>query len=908
MGDRRTTAGSRTADGAHTRDGPDDVGVLDERLRRMFAGAPHGIAITDLEGRYVHVNPAFCRLVGRPAETLIGTSWETTTHEEDHAQQRRAIARLLDGQPSEPFTKRYRRPDGSTAWARLTSSAACDLDGRPSNLIAFVEDITAAVEAEADRERDRALTRLAGRVARLGGWAVDLTSGVRSWTEEVFTILDHPEPTIATCDPASADDALDLYHPEDRPGLEAAFAECVATGRPFDLELRIRTFPGRQLWVRVAGELERDARGEPRRVVGAVQDVTERVAERASADALRRRLTHTVEQMDEGLVLLDAEERITFLNPHAERLLGLQGGQATGRHAWDPDLALIGTPLQSRVREAVRTATSVIAHAELDAVRDRWLSLHVHPSGAGVAIYLRDVTAERAAAVALQERGRQLTEQAALLDEAQDAIYVCDLDDRITFWNRGAAALYGWSPHEAIGRTVGELVRPDPQRFDDGRRTLWTEDRWSGETVNRHRDGRQLTLETRWTVVRDDRGRATSVLTLETDVSERRHHEQQALRAQRMASLGTLASGIAHDLNNVLSPILLSVQLLLAEETGDRSSEILRTIETSAHRGAEMVTQVLSFARGVEGQRVPVDVARLLDDVHRMARDTFPKHLSIDHHAPVDALTVEGDPTQLHQVLMNLAVNARDAMREASTGRLTLRAVPWQPTSAAAARLDLPGGSYVRIEVADDGPGMPPEVLDRVFEPFFTTKAQGDGTGLGLSISRAIVASHGGSIDVSSAPGRGTRFAVVLPTARAQRVAARPAPTDPPPAGTGERILLVDDEPQVRVAARWTLQQAGYRVVEATDGAEAIARFDDDADGFDLLITDLLMPGADGTATIRALQRRDPHLPIVASSGLHDELLDREVVPFGTAAQLPKPYTADQLLHTVRQALDVEPS
>ena len=880
----------------------------DERLRQMFAGAPLGIAITDLEGRYVHVNPAFCDLVGRSAEELAGTSWRDTTDPEDHGQQQGLIRALLAGEPGQPLTKRYRRADGTAVWARLTPSLAPDVEGRPRNLVAFVEDITAQVEADADRERERALTRMAGRVARLGGWAVDLASGERSWTEEVYTILEHHEPRTAVNDPDLADEALDLYHPADRKRLEAAFVACVREGRPIDLELRITTFRGRALWFRVAGEREVDAHGTARRVVGAVQDITERVTERASADAIRQRLSHTVERMAEGLLLLDPDGRITFLNPHAEHLLGLRSDEVVGRDAWDPDLGLADTPIEPRVREALDTATSVIVHADLDATRERWLSLHVHPSDSGVAIYLRDVTAERAAEVAFHERGQRLTEQAALLDEAQDAIYVCDLDDHITFWNRSAATLYGWPAHEAIGRTTHELLRPDPRRYDDARRTLWAEGRWAGEARNRHRDGTPLTVETRWTVVRDEQGRATSVLTLDTDVSERRRSEQLALRAQRMTSIGTLASGIAHDLNNVLSPILLSIQLLLAEETDERLREVMGTIQTSAQHGAEMVAQVVSFARGVDGQRVPLDLRTLLADVHRMARDTFPKDLHLEHHVAPDLPAVVGDPTQLHQVLVNLAVNARDALRGVAPGRLILRAEPCDLTASEAAVLDLFGGPYVRIEVEDTGPGMTEDVLDRIFEPFFTTKPQGEGTGLGLSTSRAIVTSHGGALDVTSTLGQGSCFTILLPAA-----GNGPAPTaseqlEPAPPGAGERILLVDDEPAIRAATGRILQRAGYQVVEASDGDEAIERFDQDPESIDLVLTDLIMPRGDGTVTIRALQRRRPGLPIVASSGLHGELEDHRAVPPGTTARLPKPYTVHQLLITVRQALDGGPS
>lgn len=874
------------------------------RIRGMFTASPHGIAILDLDGRYLEVNPAFCTLLGRDPAELVGFHWTEPSHPGDHAMQQDAIAQLLGGDAVPPFTKRYRRPGGDEVVTRLTPSLVRGADDAPVQMVATVEDITAQEAITRRLARDRSVQRVAGRVARLGGWVVERPSGERTWSEEVFALLEHPDPATAVDCPQATDLALDRYHPDDRPTLDRAFAACATEGTPFDLALRAETFTGRPVWVRVVGEAEREERGAIRRIVGAFQDVSDTVASQAATDAVRARLTRTVEQMHEGLILLDRDDRFTFLNVHAETLLQVPSGRLLDRHLWDPELNIVGSTFEPTLRAAIGSRASHVVEELYDPPRDRWLSLHVHPSDDGLAVYLRDVTAERTAREALVERERLLTEQAALLNEAQDAIHVTDLAGCITFWNRSATQLYGWSEAEAVGRNVRTLLHADPQAYDRARHELLDAGAWAGEFTHLSRSGEPLTIEARWTLVRDDHGQATTVLALNTDVSERRRTEQQVLRAQRMESIGTLASGIAHDLNNVLSPVLLSIQLLLDDERDERRRDTLRTIESSARRGAEMVSQVVSFARGVEGKRLEVRLPQLLWDVERIVRDTFPKHLELGIELEGDVPSVEGDPTQLHQVLVNLAVNARDAMPDTGTGRLTMHARRVHLAHTDAESQGVAPGPHVRLDVTDTGSGMAPEVVDRVFEPFFTTKPHGEGSGLGLSTSQAIVLSHGGSIQVVSRPGRGTRFTLHLPAFDAVVPASAQAATVAPPRGGGERVLLIDDEDGVRHIARLTLERAGYVVTEATDGAAALTAFDEQPDAYAVVLTDVMMPRMDGATVIRALQRRRADLPIVASSGLRAELTDRASLNVGAIRHLLKPYSAAQLLTTIRAAID----
>jgi signal transduction histidine kinase/ActR/RegA family two-component response regulator len=425
---------------------------------------------------------------------------------------------------------------------------------------------------------------------------------------------------------------------------------------------------------------------------------------------------------------------------------------------------------------------------------------------------------------------------------------------------------------------------------------------WTGEIEQTTKDGRHLVVEMHWSLVRDDKGQPKAVLAINTDVTGRKRIEQQFLRAQRMESIGTLAGGIAHDLNNVLAPILMSIELLKLDETRSDKLDILATIESSAQRGADMVRQVLSFARGVEGRQIRLQPAHLVREVAKIANETFLKGIRVVTRIAEDLWTLQGDPTQLHQVLLNLSVNARDAMPEGGTLTLCADNLELEAPYAASLGPDIRPGRHVRLSVQDTGTGMPPEVLERIFDPFFSTKEPGKGTGLGLSTAQAIVRSHGGLLRVRSEPGEGTRFDLYLPALEGIE-AEPPAPARQLPRGSGQTVLIVDDEEWVRQIARQTLQTFGYRVLLAADGAEATAIFAARHKEIDVVLTDMMMPVMDGAAAIQVLRRIAPGARILASSGLHVEAMKARAKRAGVRHFIPKPYTTETLLQALHAVL-----
>ena len=501
----------------------------------------------------------------------------------------------------------------------------------------------------------------------------------------------------------------------------------------------------------------------------------------------------------------------------------------------------------------------------------------------------------------------RLAAQAALLDSSTDAILVRDMRKRITYWNKSATIIYGWSGEEALGRDANELLYA-PEHVEDPVRasvTVMEKGEWTGELHQKRKDGRPFIVEARWSLVHDSRGDPVGILCVETDVTERRSVQAQLFRAQRLESLGTLAGGIAHDLNNVLSPILMGVEGLGLQSHDQMSKKMLEIIKASALRGANIVRQVLSFARGAEGERSEVQLKHIIREVVQIMEETFPKSIEIRSEIPKDLPTITANATEIHQVLMNLCVNARDAMPDGGMLTLSVEQVRLDETYARM-NVEAKPMDYVVLNVADTGTGMAPSLVEKIFDPFFTTKKPGKGTGLGLSVTRTIVKNHGGFINVQSGLGNGSVFKVYLPASQLSKEVE--IVTSGVPMGKGELILVVDDEEALREIAKQILESYGYRVVTANDGAEAVASYVARKGQIRAVVTDVVMPYMDGAALVRALQKIDPAVKIVATSGLMADGQSKALTDSGVEAFLDKPYTAEKLLETLMQVLDTAPA
>lgn len=517
-----------------------------------------------------------------------------------------------------------------------------------------------------------------------------------------------------------------------------------------------------------------------------------------------------------------------------------------------------------------------------------------------VLVCLEDVTAARLA----EDR---MLEQAALLAAAQEPICLLDLEGRIRFWNKGAELLFARAPVAVIDEEAAEILfgGPSPE-WNEALNQLRRDGQWQGELHPVRRDGQRLTITARASLVRDTRGQPKSILLVAADLTEMKQLEQQFLRAQRLESLGTLACGVAHDLNNVLTPVSMVVDLLRPAIEGTPSERLLELLTSSAKRGADIIRQLLIVGRGFEGPRTELDLRYLIKEMAKMVGETFPRSIRVGLELEESLCPVIGDPTELHQVLLNLCVNARDAMAE-NGGSLTLLAANVELDTKAVRRLpQARPGRYVVLRVRDTGAGIPPEAMDRIFDPFFTTKPVGKGTGLGLATVQGIVRRHEGFIQVTSDLGRGAEFAVYLPAGQGTATAPAPEVELParPVARTDRWVLVVDDEEAIREAIRGALESAGYRVVTAADGGEAISVFRRRHEEIEAVVMDMMMPFIDGPTTVGLLRRFKASLPVLAVSGLPSQREEAEKSMGNRVSFLQKPFTVPALLRHLHRLLE----
>ncbi|HEY4988548.1 MAG TPA: ATP-binding protein, partial [Opitutaceae bacterium] len=518
----------------------------------------------------------------------------------------------------------------------------------------------------------------------------------------------------------------------------------------------------------------------------------------------------------------------------------------------------------------------------------------------------RDISARKAAVAGLRE------------SEERFKIVARAMSDVVWDWNLLTDEVWFNDGFRALGYAEGELE----QSFDSWMTHIHPDDRtrvsdslkaaietpartWTSEYRFRRKDSTFAFVSARGFILSDADRTPVRMAGGMRDLTEQKKIEAQYLRAQRMESIGTLAGGIAHDLNNVLAPILMAIELLKQDtEHDDRRTKILETIHLSCRRGADLVRQVLSFSRGVDEQRVAIRLNLLFDELGGIIKHTFPLNIRINIHAAKNLWPITGDPTQLHQLLLNLVVNARDAM--AHGGTLTLGATnvvvgaQFAATSRSAA-----AGNYVLIEVTDTGCGIPESVRERIFEPFFTTKEEGKGTGLGLATVQMVVKSHGGFLSLESEIDRGSTFRIYLPADPAFRPVDSVRPFQPDiPRGRDELVLVVDDETSICEITQQTLESFGYRVIVARDGAAAVAIYAKRAPEISLVLIDMMMPIMDGAATIHVLRCINPAARIIAASGLELTCNIARATGAGVTDFLLKPFTADVLLQRVRNAID----
>lgn len=871
----------------------------EDKFSKAFRTCPDVMSITDFEtGRYLEVNDAFEKVFGYTRDEIIGHSPVDFGIVQDSDERQQIIETLKsDGRVRDVEISATNRK-GETLILKH-SAELIELGGRTCAL-RVSHDITECKNAMEEMCRCAAETHDLYEHAPCGYHSLDANGVfVRINATELSWLGYSREEIIGN--KAFAD----LLTPGSRQLFFENYPEFKIRGTVRDLQFEMVRKDGSIMNILLNATAVRDSEGNFTMSRSTVHDITAHKIRESALRVSEERFAGAFACAAIGMALVAPDGRWLKVNRALCNLTGYSEEELMQGRFQDithPD------DLEKDLELTRQMLTGEIPHYQLE-------KRYVHKQGYNVWILLsvslvrddqhnplyfvsqiQDITERKQAS-------EQIAGQAELLNKTQDAICVRDVDGKVLFWNKAAERIYGWTADEIVGLRTADLIYGERKLYEETHIAVLEQGEWSGEVNQVTKDRRLLIVQERLSLVRGDDGKPKSILTITTDVTEQKKIEAQLLRAQRMESIGTLAGGIAHDLNNILAPILMSIEILKSFVSDPAASNILETINVSAARGADIVRQVLSFARGLDGQRIEIQPKHLFKDIEHLVKDTFPKNIQFQFTASHDAWPILGDPTQLYQVFLNLCVNARDAMPNGGLINVTLENRMADDHYAAMHSLSS-AGPYIDVIVTDSGVGIPPEHIGRIFEPFFTTKSIGTGSGLGLSTVMAVVKNHGGFVNVYSEMGKGTSFHICLP--------ARPL-SEPPyiatvdtslPRGNGELILLIDDEGSVLTITSQTLQAFGYRVITATDGTEALAFYAEHRSQVAAVLTDIMMPIMDGTATIRALRKMNPAVKIIAASGLNTKSDPTKETESGVKHYLAKPYTARTLLETLHAILN----
>ncbi len=617
------------------------------------------------------------------------------------------------------------------------------------------------------------------------------------------------------------------------------------------------------------------------------------------------RLACIISSAKDAIIVVTHDQRITLFNPAAEQMFGCSVGEALGRplrhfipREYDLDHDSTAEAPVS-VMQYVRTGTQgVRASGEIFSL-EASVSRGKLGNRKFYTVIVRDVTERKRMETRLQE-------QAALLDQARDAIMVRDMNDCILFWSRGAERLYGWTSAEAVGKVGEELLyRLHTPELEEAHRRVFEKGEWIGELRQVNKQGQEVIVESRRTLLRDEQGRARAQLVINTDITEKKKLEAQYLHIQRMESIGVLAGGVAHDFNNLLTVINGYSELLLSQlPPEDTSRPVLTAISQAGERAAALTRQLLAFSRKLILVPQVFNLNTLVVETHKLLARLIGEDVKLETvFAPALGL-VKADLSQIEQVILNLVVNARDAMP--TGGRLTIETKNVKlDESYTRTHAEVQPGSYVLLTVSDTGSGIEESIRSQIFQPFFTTKEVGKGTGLGLATVYGIVKQSGGYLDFDSEPGRGTTFKIYLP-----RLAEEPTPLSvvvpnrfTVSKGT-ETVLLAEDEEGVRLMIRLALETNGYTVLLAADGDAAIELSRNYPKAIDLLVSDVVMPGMGGRQLADRLSAARPKMKVLFLSGYTDDAVIHHGVLDAETAFLQKPFTPTILAKKVREVLD----
>ncbi len=918
--DEDEEAGSHGEDREHEEEGS-PRGVPTDLFRGIVESSHDLIAVLDLDGKRLYNSPSYGELLDDP-DTLEGTSSFVDVHPDDREKVKKVFQETVETGTGQRLEYRLVDREGSIRYIESHGSIIRAQGNTPARVVIFSRDITARRQAgEVIRAIAEEIARLRGneffpglvrslarslvvryalvsecvdrrreRVRALAYWASGGLAPVFEYDVKNTTceqVIQHGRTMYFAADvqkmfqEESALRAMDAFAYLGVPLLDATSTPIghlfVIHDQPFPSEELARSVM-MVTAARAATELEH-------------RITTRRLAE---GESQYRTL---LEEMSEGVIVTDTEDVIKFVNGRMSVLSGYTTEEMVGK---------LATTLL--VPDEERRTLYLRNERRRQGISERYTASLMRKDGGRFAAVLRAVPhrSESGAVIGSlalvsptegEESGSpQAADDAGLLEKAQDAVFVCDPDDRILFWNTAAAQLYGWTADEARGKISATLLHTEAvHRVGGAAHTAMIEGYWAGELRQQRKDGTTVLADSRWTLVRDGEGKPKSLLVICTDITGKRELEIYELRARRMEGIATLASALAADLDRLLTPVMLAVPALAEKASDDSSRQAVALVAVNAQRGLDMSNQVLALAENAGAGRGLLDSVRLVNEISRGVADAIPDSVRLETSVPRSLWPIPGILSQLQQVLTNVCTNAREAMTDGGVLRITAENLLIDAQTIAMIPHALPG-KYVLVTVSDTGRGIPQEIVAKVFEPFFTTKPSGRTTGLGLSTAAAIVRNHKGFINLFSEPGKGTIVKMYLP-AEEQVDGERDAA---PSLGSGELVLVAQQQSSLRDIIKKILDAHGYDAMTASDGAEAVALYRKHLDKIRAVIIDLDMPYMDGSMTIRVLQRTNSNVRIIATGeGASRELL-------GISGVLPRPFSTPVLLNAVREAISPE--
>lgn len=872
-----------------------ELKLKSEELERYFSTNLDLLCIADKEGYFLRLNPEWERTFGYPLAEMIGKRSLDFIHPDDIESSLSKLVQTSRGNELKSFVNRLRHRDGSYRWLEWRAY----VEG--NQIYATARNITER------RRRERALQESEKRYRTLFDGMMD---GVyRSTHDGKFVDGNHAMVTMfgyeSREEMLKIDIKKDLYFaPEDRQSL------FMDVGEEKVEVFRMRRKDGSEIWVEDHGRYVHDDRGHVIFHEGVLRDVTARKrADEALAES-ESRLRTILQSEPECVKVLDRDGVIHDINPAGLQMIEAESLDQVKGLAVQTLTAEEYRVDFERLIERVFNGETVQLEFKIIGLKGthRWVDTHAVPlkdqSGKIVSLLglTRDISERKHAEQSLRNSEARVR---SLIDNARDVIFTIDLKGVLTSLNSWFTKITGWNMEEWIGKSFTDLIHQDD--LGEARRRFANTIQGGMlppyELRIRAKDGSYIFGEITTTPDVVD-GNIIGILGIARDITERRRIEQDMRQIQKMESIGTLAGGIAHDFNNILGIIMGYTSIL--ERVAKEPARVLQVIEPIAkatERGAGLVKQLLTFARKSETVFEPVALKQVIDELVKMFKATFPKTIALNTMVGESLPKIYGDPTQVHQALLNLCVNARDAMP--SGGKLTISG---SSISGDALKAQFPESSaptYIKISVSDTGSGMDDATRRRIFEPFFTTKEKGKGTGLGLAVVYGVTKSHRGFISVQSTPGKGTSFDLYFPAHQVGSEAAASGNTSDPkvPGGT-ETILLVEDEDLLRTLIRTILEKKGYRVLTASDGIEAIECYKNFSAEIALVLTDVGMPRMDGMNAYAQLKELNPKLKCVFASGYLDAASRMHIIETEHQYFIEKPYSPDDLLMKIRFAID----